>query len=182
MTTEPPSDEALLAAAAETPAALGPLYERYAKLVRGLGLAALGSREEAEDLTQEIFVSLCGPTGYDPARGSVGAFLMAMTRSRAVDRLRRRSRSARLLRAWHDATPRAPAPRTPFEHVASLRTVERGRAQLERLPGVQRRVLELAYFDGLTQREIASDLQAPLGTVKSLSRRALSRLGRVLAE
>ncbi|HXZ85242.1 MAG TPA: sigma-70 family RNA polymerase sigma factor, partial [Myxococcota bacterium] len=113
---------------------------------------------------------------------SVGAFLMAMTRSRAVDRLRRRCRAARLLKAWHDATPRAPAPVTPFENVASRRTIERVRAQLARLPDAQRRVLELAYFDGLSQREIASDLDAPLGTVKSLSRRALSKLGRGLCE
>jgi RNA polymerase sigma-70 factor (ECF subfamily) len=156
------------------------LVAQHTRKVFGLAYRFSGRVDEAEDLTQEIFVSLCGPTGYDPQRGSVGAFLMAMTRSRALDRLRRRCRAARLLRAWHDATPRAPAPLTPFENVASRRTVERVRAQLERLPCVQRRVLELAYFEGLSQREIASDLHAPLGTVKSLSRRALARLGRGL--
>src|SRR5262245_60470649 len=77
------TDEQLLEAVATDLSALGALYDRHAKLVYGLGLAILGSREEAEDLTQEVFVTICGPHLYDPARGSVSAFLVTMTRSRA---------------------------------------------------------------------------------------------------
>lgn len=168
-------EEKLLGAA--DPPALGALYERYAKPLYRLAFAILGSREEAEDLTHEVFVSVCRPTLYDAERGTVGAFLATMTRSRAIDRLRHRARSARLMKTWHETTS-APPPRTPFEHASMRRTAERVRAVLAELPDAQREVLEMAYYRGLTQREIAVDLDTPLGTVKTLSRRALSTLGR----
>jgi RNA polymerase sigma-70 factor (ECF subfamily) len=170
------SDEQLLGVVASDPSAVAVLYERYAKLVYGRALAILGCREEALDLTQEIFVFLCGPTAYDRDRGTVAAFLTTMTRSRAIDRLRRRVRSERLLRTWHAAGPMSPSPRTPFEQVSMRRAAERVRALLGELPSAQRRVLEMAYYEGLSQREIAVDLGTPLGTVKSLSRRALMTL------
>lgn len=179
-TQSPSSDEQLLEAVAADPSALAALYDRYAKLVYRRALAILRCREEAQDLTQEVFVSVCKPTAYDRDRGTVGAFLTTMTRSRAIDRLRRRGRSARLLRTWHEAAPATPAPRTPFEHVSMRRTVERVRALLAELPGTQRQVLEMAYYDGLSQREIAADLGTPLGSVKSLSRRAMQKLERAL--
>jgi RNA polymerase sigma-70 factor, ECF subfamily len=178
----PSTDGQLLAAVATDPSALAALYDRYAKVVYGLALAMLGSREEAEDLTQEVFVAVCEPTAYDPERGSVSAFLTTMTRSRAIDRLRHRSRSARLLKTWHDATPPAPTATMPCEHVGMRRTAERVRAVLAELPGAQREVLELAYYKGFSQREIAADLDTPLGTVKSRSRRALMALGHALED
>ena len=162
------------------PSRLDQLYGRYARLVYGVALAILGSREEAEDVTQEVFEYICGPTRYDPDRGTVSAFLTIMTRSRAIDRLRRRGRSARLLKTWHEGKPTAPAPRTAFEHISMRRTAERMRAVLAELPWPQRQVLEMAYYGGLTQREIAADLGTPLGTVKTLSRRALMTLRRDL--
>lgn len=173
------SDEQLLRAVPSDPSAVAALYERYAKLVYGRALTILRCREEAQDLTQEIFVFLCRTNGYDRDRGTVAAFLTTMTRSRAIDRLRRRMRSERLLRTWHAAELMMPA-RTPFEHVSMRRTTERVRALLAELPPAQRRVLEMAYYEGLSQREIAADLGTPLGTVKSLSRRALQKLERAL--
>ena len=178
----PPSDEQLLGGVATDPSALGQLYDRYAKLVYGLALAILGSREEAQDLTQEVFVSVCEATAYDPARGSVSAFLATMARSRAIDGLRRRDRSTRLLETWHEAAAPTPAPTPPCEHVAMRRTVQRVRAALAELPWVQRQIVELAYYRGFSQREIAADLDTPLGTVKSRSRRALLTLGRALQD
>jgi RNA polymerase sigma-70 factor (ECF subfamily) len=178
----PQADEQLLRAAAADPSALGPLYDRYAKLVYGLALAILGSREEAEDLTQEVFVTVCEPTRYDSSRGSVSAFLTTMTRSRAIDRLRRRGRSVRLLKTWHEAAPVAPPPATPFERLSLQRCAERVRGALAALPEAEREVLELAYFKGLSQAEIAADLGAPLGTVKSRARRALMALKRGLED
>ena len=172
----------MLRAAAEDPSALGPLYDRYAKLVYGLALAILGSREEAQDLTQEVFVTVCEPTGFDPGRGSVSAFLTTMTRSRAIDRLRRRGRSVRLLKTWHEATPVTTAPPTPFESLSVGRCAERVRGALAELPEAERQVLEMAYFKGLSQAEIAADLDTPLGTVKSRSRRALMTLKRALQD
>lgn len=164
------------------PFALGPLYDRCSKRVYRLALTILGSREEAEDVTQEVFVTLCGPVSFDPARGSVDALLTTMTRSRAIDRLRRRGRSARLLDVWHDAVPSGPAPTLPWEQVSMRRTTERVRAALVELPAPQRRVLELAYYGGLSQREIAAELGVPLGTVKSWSRRALLALANALED
>jgi len=179
----PCADARLLETVAADPSALAPLYARYGKLVYGLALAILGSREEAEDLTHELFVSVCDPAldGYDRRRGTVGAFLVARTRSRAIDRLRGRCRSARLLRSWHDTALPEPASRTPFELVSMRRVAERVRTGLAQLPENQRQVLELAYYGGLSQREIAADLATPLGTVKSLSRRGLATLERALA-
>jgi RNA polymerase sigma-70 factor (ECF subfamily) len=174
------ADEELLAAAVDDPSALGALYDRHSRLVYGLARAMLSSREEAEDLTHEVFVGLCGPTGYDPGRGSVAAFLVTVTRSRAIDRLRRRVRSARLLESWPEAAP-ATIP-TPCEHASLRRTAQRVRSVLAELPMGQRQVLEMAYYKGLSQHEIAIRLELPLGTVKSRSRRALQSLGRSLED
>ena len=111
-------------------------------------------------------MSVCEPTLYDRTRGTVGAFLLTMTRSRAIDRLRRRRRWARLVETWHEATPTA-APRSPLDDVSGRRTAELVRAVLSELPSAQRRVLELAYYEGLSQSEIASDL-ATDGDVRSM--------------
>jgi RNA polymerase sigma-70 factor, ECF subfamily len=177
-----PSDEELIEALASDPSALGILYDRHARLVYGLALAMLGSPEEAEDLTQEVFVTLCGPRvrDYDRGRGTVSAFLITMTRSRALDRLRRRTRSARLLDIWHEAAEPAPVATSPFEDVWRRSAAARVRAVLAELPEAQREVLVLAYYRGLTQCEIAAELDAPLGTVKGRLRRALLALGAAL--
>jgi RNA polymerase sigma-70 factor (ECF subfamily) len=122
------------------------------------------------------------PTAYDSSRGSVSAFLTTMTRSRAIDRLRRRGRSVRLLKTWHEATPPAPASTSPFERLSMAQCAERVRGALATLPDAERQVLELAYYKGLSQAEIAAALDTPLGTVKSRSRRGLMTLKRALED
>lgn len=175
-------DERLLEALADDPAALAPLYDRYARLVYGLAVAVLGNGDEAADLTQEVFLSLCGEHGYDPRRGAVGAFLTTVTRTRAIDRLRRRTRRVRLLREHHQATP-VPTPEpSAVERLSQAECSAKVRAALDALPPNERRALEMAYFQGLTQAEIAEDLQAPLGTVKSWCRRGLLALKDALGE
>jgi RNA polymerase sigma-70 factor (ECF subfamily) len=175
---EPPgpaeaSDAQLASALADDPAALGPLYDRYASLVYGLALAILARTDEAEDLTQEVFLALTTRGTYDPSRGSLGAFLTTVTRSRAIDRLRRRGRSVRLLRAsWETAPPPEPPP-TPLDRLATEEYAVRVRAAMAELSENERRALELVYYRGLTQAEAAADLGAPLGTVKSWCRRGL---------
>ena len=77
-------DERLLEALADDPSALAPLYDRHARLVYGLAMAVLGNADEAADLTQEVFLSLCNVHGYDVARGTVGAYLTTVTRTRAL--------------------------------------------------------------------------------------------------
>lgn len=171
-----PSDAELVARLADDPSALGPLYDRHSRLVYGLALAVLGSVDEAQDVTQEVFLSLCTQTLFDPARGTLGAFLTTLVRSRAIDRLRRRTRRVRLLRAqWESAPPPEP-PATPLDRLAEQRAADRVRHALGELAPAERRALEMAYYQGLTQTEIAEELGAPIGTVKSWCRRGLIAL------
>jgi len=175
------SDAELLAAMRTEPGrALGALYDRYARVVYGLARTMLTSPTEAEDLTQDVFLALCGEHRYDPARGSLTAFLVAMTRSRAIDRLRGRCRSARFRERCAAQQPCAEA-HTPFEDVVSARVGERVRAGLAALPTAERRVLEMGYYGGLTQREIAARLSTSLGRVKHLWRSGLATLARAVA-
>jgi RNA polymerase sigma-70 factor (ECF subfamily) len=168
---------------ARDPSALEVIYDRYARLVYGLALAALRNPDDAQDLTQEIFVSLYRQSGsYDPSRGALAGFLTAMTRSRAIDRLRARGRKVRLLRDFeHTALPSSPS-FTPHEQISIEQYGERVRAALAALPENQRRVLEMAYYRGLSQAEIAADLAASLGTVKSWARRGLQSLRQALGD
>ncbi len=155
-------------------AALGEIYDRYASLVYGLSLRILGSPQEAEDLTQEMFLKLYQGGTYNPNRGSLGSYLTTMTRSRAIDRLRTRSNRRQILTRWqHDMSKTGDR---PVEHVL----IEERRAQVQgalaQLSDVQRQVLELSYYEGLSQSEIAKRLQKPLGTVKSWARKGLLSL------
>lgn len=173
----PQSDEELVAAiAADRGAPLAALYDRYAGLVYGLALRILADPQEAEDLTQEIFLTLCGKWEYEPSRGTIGAFLVTMTRSRAIDRLRARGRKLRVLgRHGKDPASQSP-PSTACEDFFLAERSRHVRDALAQLPDDQRQVLEMAYYRGLSQTEIARQLDAPLGTVKSWSRRALFSL------
>ncbi len=177
-----PSDADLLRALADAPDALGPLYDRYGGLVYGLARAILKADEEAEDLTQEVFLMLCQGTTYDPARGSLGAYLTTLTRSRAIDRVRNRGRRLRLLRASWQGAPPPERPAGAVELIATRESSERVRSAVAELPANERRALEMVYYQGLTQTEIAASLDAPLGTVKSWCRRGLLGLRAALAD
>ncbi len=178
---EAQSDESLLAAVATEPAAMGPLYDRHSRLVYGLARAILQNDTEAQDLTQEVFMSLCEDHGYDRSRGTVGAYLTTVTRTRAIDRVRRRTRRVRLLHDWWQETPQATSA-TPHDRLSEEQYSARVRAALAGLSDNERRVIEMAYFQGLTQTEIAEDLGAPLGTVKSWCRRGLLTLKQSLGD
>jgi len=180
--TEADEDAELLRTLATDPAALGPLYDRYGGLVYGLARAILQSEDEAADLTQDVFVMLCRATTFDPRRGSLGAFLTTLTRSRAIDRLRRRGRRLHLLRAsWRSESP-PDRPGGPLDQLATRECSARVRAAVAELPANERRALEMVYYQGLTQAEIAATLDAPLGTVKSWCRRGLLGLRAALAD
>lgn len=177
-----PSDEALLRALTTDRSALGPLYDRYSGLVYGLARAILQSEDEAEDLTQEVFLMLCQGSSYDARRGPLGAFLTTLTRSRAIDRLRTRGRRLRLLRAsWREAPP-AERPLPAADVMVTRESSARVRSAVAELPANERRALEMIYYQGLTQAEIAATLDAPLGTVKSWCRRGLLGLRAALAD
>lgn len=161
--------------------ALGSLYDRYGKLVYRLAFKILNNAQEAEDLTQEIFVSLWRSPSYNPARGSLGGFLTTLTRSRAIDKLRSRSTSSKFLARWSQ-TLSADLTNTPFEQAAFAERSQQVRNALTLLSPEQRQVLELLYYEGLSQSEIAQRLEIPLGTVKTRSRLGLLKLRQALAE
>lgn len=152
-------------------AALGEFYDLHAGLVNGLALRILRDRADAEDTVQEVFVQVWQQAArFDPSRGTPQAWLCTMTRTRALDRLRRRaSRREEPELAQVGSTE---APRKEYSLAV--------RSALDALPADQRQPLELAYYEGLTQSEIAERLAQPLGTVKTRIRTAMIRLRGVL--
>lgn len=154
--------------------ALGEIYDRYASLVYNLALRLLRNANEAEDLTQEIFIAL--PRLYDGKRGSLGTFLSMVTRSRSIDRLRKRNNRKQILTRWQNCLSPTTSDSIPFEQAAMAERRDQVQQALAQLPENHRRVLELSYYEGLSQSEIAQQLGAPLGTVKSWARRGLLKL------
>ncbi|MBF2028601.1 MAG: sigma-70 family RNA polymerase sigma factor [Oscillatoriales cyanobacterium C42_A2020_001] len=161
-------------------AALGIIYDRHVGLVYGLALNTLGNPQEAEDLTQDIFLTLAKGTSYDPKRGSLRTFLAILTRSRAKDRLRSRQSARGMLNRWRTAEPSELAPNLPLERAFQDEQSQEVSTALAQLPDNQQQVLKMAYYDGLSQTEIAKCLEIPLGTVKARARRGLLRLRQTL--
>lgn len=159
--------------------ALGILYDRHVGLVYGLALKTLGNAQEAEDLTQDIFLNLAKATSYDPRRGSLRTFLAILTRSRAVDRLRSRSTALSFLERWRPSRQSTTA-NPPFEQVFQDERSQEVQAALAQLSDSEQQILRMAYYDGLPQSEIAARLDLPLGTVKTKTRRSLLRLRQTL--
>jgi RNA polymerase sigma-70 factor (ECF subfamily) len=151
-------------------------YDRYASLVFTLAVRLLGVRSEAEDLLQEVFLQVWRQANtYRQERGSPEAWIITITRSRAIDKLRSLRRRDRSVVSAAEASRAEGDERLARETMASeARLTVHG--ALAGLPEAQRTVMELAYFDGLTQSEIAARLGEPLGTVKTRMRTAIERL------
>jgi RNA polymerase sigma-70 factor (ECF subfamily) len=160
---------------------LAELYDRYASLIYTLALKLLNDPRYAEDLTQEVFLSLWRRNNYDPTRGSLSSYLTMLTRSRGIDRLRQRSTHRKTRDRWFRDLPSPPLP-TPFDCASLAERRECVRRALKGLSTNQRRVLEMAYYEGRSQTEIAERLNVPLGTVKSWARRGLLNLRDALTE
>jgi RNA polymerase sigma-70 factor (ECF subfamily) len=153
-------------------------YGRHAKTALGLAVRVLRDRTLAEDAVQEAFLAAWRQAGsYRADCARPATWLLTFVHRRAVDQVRRQQRN------FADSLERDPhSERTAEdETVTSIPTRAWIRAGLDRLPAPDREVLELAYFAGLTQPEIAEHLQAPLGTIKSRTSTALQRLNRALA-
>jgi RNA polymerase sigma-70 factor (ECF subfamily) len=156
-------------------AAFEELYRRYARPVLGLALRRLGDRGRAEDATQEAFASVWrSARSYDPSRGAGAPWLYAVARNAIVDGLRK------------TPEPAAEAPDIPTGEAGPPEQTESGwvawrvHRALEVLPSHERPLIELAYWGGMSQSEIAGFLQIPLGTVKTRTRSALARLADAL--
>lgn len=157
--------------------ALEQLYERHRIVVYHLALKVLNSRENAEEVVLEVFWQVWRDAErYDMQRGSVGAWIATMARSRAIDALRTRRSSP----TGEDDIAELPLAADPAENPEAQVSVEQRaelvRSALESLPADQRTALELSFFSGLSHGEIAEQLQEPLGTVKTRIRSAMLRL------
>lgn len=156
--------------------ALGTLYDRYGRLVYGLALRVLRNSQEAEDLTQEIFLNLWHKASYNPARGSLSSYLTILTRSRAIDKIRSRGTRIKFLERWSQTMSIQTGSPTPFEQAALKERSQCVQNALLQLPQNHRQVLEMAYYESLSQSEIAKELDVPLGTVKTWARQGLLKL------
>lgn len=152
--------------------ALARAYEIWAGLVYGLATRALGSGTDAEDVTQQVFISAwTGRGGFRPERGSLGAWITGITRHRIADALTRIRREQRLRDALAEVARSA-------DHGMDSDTTSRVvlLTELAQFEQPQRQIMELAFFDDLTHTQIAERTGLPLGTVKSHIRRSLQRL------
>jgi RNA polymerase sigma-70 factor (ECF subfamily) len=164
-------------------AALGRLYDELARPLYSLAFRVLNDAGEAQDVVQDVFLQMWHKAAtYDLRRGSVFAWAATLTRHRAIDRVRMRKRRAELLaESAPDLQPAAAG-----EHgdsADSLWVREKAgavRAALAALAPDQQRAVELAFFTGLTQQEIATRLNEPLGTIKARIRRGLLKLRETL--
>jgi RNA polymerase sigma-70 factor (ECF subfamily) len=158
------------------------LYDACAGRVMAVAFQLLRDRAEAEDVVQESFVELWRRSAeYDPARGTPEAYVVLIARSRALDRLRARASARRAAERAAAEDPLPPA--VPPVELAELRELrDRVRGALDALPLPQRQAVELAYFGGLSQTEIATRLGEPLGTVKTRIRLAMEKLATQLTE
>jgi RNA polymerase sigma-70 factor (ECF subfamily) len=160
---------------------LGALYDACGSAVYRLAQRLSRSSQEAEDLTHDVFLRYWQQGRYEPARGPVLAYLLLLTRSMAINRLNQRRNRWQLLQRWSEQL--LPASVTsPQESAEHTNLAERVRAALAAIPANQRQVLELAYYEGLSQSVIGERLQLPLGTVKTRSRQGLMRLRELLID
>jgi RNA polymerase sigma-70 factor (ECF subfamily) len=163
------------------------LYERYSSAVLGVALSVVRDREAAEDVVHDVFLGFWrSPQSYEPGRGSFPAWLLRVARNRCIDVLRKRrdvnfgSAQQNVEGEAVDPTHWIADPDAGPEIKAVAETVaSEVRAALMALPEDHRLLLELAYFGGLTQREIAVRVNKPLGTVKTQMRTSLMRLAQV---
>jgi RNA polymerase sigma-70 factor, ECF subfamily len=154
--------------------ALRDLYARFGSPVYSLGLRMLGSKQEAEELTQDVFIAAWRKGDrFDSARGRLSTWLMAIGHNLAIDRLRHRTGAARPPLVFVEELPDP-----PVSHEDELLDRETARRALDGLSAADRHLLSLAYFHGWTAREIAEAQGIPLGTVKTRLRAALIRLRR----
>ena len=153
------------------------LYRRYTRPVLGLALRRLGDRGRAEDALQEAFAAIWrSASSYDPERGQGGAWLYTVARNAIVDSVRKRPEPPM------DSPEEASAEDGPDERAEASWLSWRVHSAIELLPDHERPVIELAYWGGLSQSEVAEFLDLPLGTVKTRTRSALARLADLLED
>ena len=175
-----PGTDLIRAMAAGDRDAFARFYDRYAPLVFPLVLRIVGERADAADVLQDVFWEVWrSAAAYDPARGTPEAWIVMRARARAIDRFRAVRRRGETFVAPVDEAVTAAAADPRGDPAARTEERELVATALALLPPPQREVIELAYYAGLSQSEIAERLEQPLGTVKTRIRMALARLREV---
>lgn len=161
--------------------ALAELFDRYSGLLLALSRRIVHDGSEAEEILQEVFLQVWNQAErYDRARSSVSTWLVLITRSRSIDRLRSRQVKDRTLHALQQEKGDPHTSPRGLGAVLLEQRRQRLRREMQELPEEQRQVLELAFFRGLTQSEIAESTGIPLGTVKTRTLLAMKKLRRAL--
>ncbi|MDD5349550.1 MAG: sigma-70 family RNA polymerase sigma factor [Chthoniobacteraceae bacterium] len=175
------SDEALMEAIAQgNSAALSTLYDRYASILKALTIRVVHDEAEADDLLQEVFMQVWQQArNYSSDKGKPLGWIVTLTRRRAIDRLRKRQAYCRAKDRFEVTTDRQPESwvHNRIEddiHLEDIRTFLK--AKIESLPPFQRQAIEMAFFKGMSQREIAVATETPLGTIKTRLELGLRKL------
>jgi RNA polymerase sigma-70 factor (ECF subfamily) len=163
--------------------ALGELYDRHARLLYSLALRIVRERSDAEDVLQETFSQVWRQANrFEASRGTVVGWLVTVTRSRALDRLRQRRTQREGAADFDREADSLPDQSRALDlQLVTAEQANRVRQALAALPDELRIPLELAYYEGLSQSEIAERLRTPLGTIKTRMRQTLLRLREALA-
>jgi RNA polymerase sigma-70 factor (ECF subfamily) len=176
-------DQLVARAASGDERAMTDLYDRYGSVVYTVAYRVVGERADAEEVVVEAFAQAWRDAGrYEPGRGSVAAWLTMIARSRSLDLVRARGRRDRLTASAASGEPAAAADPTanPAERTEDDERRRMVRQAIEALSPPQRQAIELAFFEGLSQSEIATRLNEPLGTVKTRVRLGMQKLRETL--
>ncbi len=166
--------------------AMARLYDRYERPVYSLAFRILREQRLAEDVVQDVFLGFWQrPFGYVDDRGAFAPWILRVTRNRSIDVLRKRSRERspgpEEQAALFEERIVDPEPE-PVDQVWTRAVADRVQLAMQQLSDAQRQVIELAYFNGMTQSEMADYLDTPLGTIKTRVRTALRRLNEIMSE
>lgn len=166
-------------------AAFEALYDRYANILYATSLKFVKEDADAQDVVQDVFIQIWDKAKlYDPAKGKPLTWALTLTRNRSIDRIRAIQRRTRLRDQFEEETvmDESVGVREALSGVDASEKAQILRAAVSQLTLQQKKVIELAYFGGLTQTEIAEKLGEPLGTVKARARRGLLKLKEILGD
>ena len=162
--------------------AMDVLYDRYGGLVYSVAVKILQNNSDAEELTQDVFVTLWQQDNYHSERGSLKSFLALLTRHRAIDKLRKRNTTQKFLTRWQLNLYESSFRTLPLEEAQDREQQKQVQKALSLLPAEQREILMMSFFEGLSRTQIAEKLNLPVGTVKSRVRLAFVKLKKLLLE